>query len=318
MLSQKKYMIFSLLITFFFSPLFAMCSEIQFVIEPEVGYVCLGEPFFMNVSIENKSNRKMVFHITEYRFRFIVKKSNNEPLESTKYRMPSAINARRGQISYIEIEPGEIYSFKLLVSQWFVFPEPGTYTVTCMMDTVNSINDIEDEPVDFSFRQAEYKITVGPKDKERLKEICEKLTNEALNNAGKRYYGESNRARLMWGNSKQARSAQALSYVQDEIALPYMKKFFDIECEEKYNNCMGYKELPLIISYGCRRIDTPEAARVLINFWKGWKKSWGSKLVTELRIWRGKTTNPEIMDIIDKHIKEPPIYDTEKNHLFLN
>jgi hypothetical protein len=102
----------------------------------------------------------------------------------------------------IAVSPGADYKEALVMNQWFPFVTPGGYSVTSQLTS-----DIESEDGSFRAESETSQLNVNPRDPVRLNKICEQLTKEVETAP----------------NADAAQEpALTLSYVDDEIAVPYL------------------------------------------------------------------------------------------------
>ena len=306
---MKQFLMFSI-VFFILFPCQVISAELEINIEPVTDKISLGEPFYINFIFENVGNRTLSFFLVHHGIHFKVTKSGITLLDESDGIMPGAINATKGMYAYIELEPQKTITKKVLFSQWFLFHEIGKYVVSCRMDMKsnndNILNMDKSTPlIVFNFRPKEFIIVIEQKNKDHLKTLCESWIDIALEGANeptKFTEEEMNREimklRIHFGDTKQQDAAKAISFIQDNVALPYLLRLMNTKDSR----------LVIIAKYGFRRIGTLEAAQHLIDIWNN-KGKWhrDTRIKYELRVWRGNTTNNEIMEKIDKYIKEPPL-----------
>jgi len=185
---------------------------------------------------------------------------------------------------------------KVLFSQWFIFPEPGKYHLKLADFYITDSNS--KEKIHFILeKKNNIVIEVLPKNTDRLKQICNNLTNVLLPNINIHATGP------VLSVKEQEKITQQLAFVTDNIAIPYLKSIITT------NN----SDISIIAIHGFRRIGTVEAANALIEIMNSFidanphYKGLISEMQKELRLTRGLTTNTEVMSIIDEEVKEPPL-----------
>ncbi len=104
----------------------------------------------------------------------------------------------------ITVEPGADYKEPLVMNQWFPFATQGTYTLTSRLTS-----DIETEDGSFQTESETAQLHVNPKNPARLNKICEELAKQVVTAPNAHAAQEP---------------ARVLSYVEDEIAVPYLAR----------------------------------------------------------------------------------------------
>jgi len=111
--------------------------------------------------------------------------------------------------------------------------------------------------VDANYVPMKCEINVLPKNSERLKMLCKSFSEVALEteltlpDEWEKFSISNN---MVKGNTKQERAALALSFITDNIALPYLNKVFN-----------EGKIVAEVAIRGFKRINTPEATQILID-----------------------------------------------------
>jgi hypothetical protein len=151
-----------------------MC--VSFLAEsPQVG---LFEPVFAKFSIQNNSNEPIKFDLglnKKAAFEFSIDTPDGKRLRSHPFeQLPDGGLGAKGNVT---LSPGETYTQRLLLNEWYDFPNAGTYTVALSVNfrlqtmTDRQIGSTAPDPI---------AITVGEKNENRLRDICADLTTKAL------------------------------------------------------------------------------------------------------------------------------------------
>jgi hypothetical protein len=175
------------------------------------------------VLVDLGANRKEVFA-----FSFVTP-------DGSKSTVPPKRAEGSAMIGRIPLQPAQSYSQKLLLNEWFDFPTPGQYEISVRLVKPEGsprgfdIYDISQGP---QFRTT---LLIQPRDAALLKKICEMLEAQVFN------------AR----NDEEAIApAEALSYINDPIAVPYLIKALD-----------SRRSVEGFAITGLERIGTDEAVR---------------------------------------------------------
>lgn len=166
--------------------------------------IVLNQPIIATFEAINVSNESVKLSLgADYKenFSFQLTKPN-----LTRVALPRLSRDGVAAIGDILIKPGEKYSLRLILNEWANFDQPGPYTVDGKI--IEKIDTNSEKSIlggsDFSLR-----FEVGPEDKEYLDSICKRLF-ESFENANS-YSGA-------------AEVALALTYVNDAVSIPYLKK----------------------------------------------------------------------------------------------
>lgn len=162
----------------------------------------LHEPVVLEFSVKNETNTAIVLNLGQDRkagYEFSVDPPGGEKLKLRRYRHSGI--ARVGRLS---IEPGQAFSQRLILNEWYDFPTPGRYGLEGRL--VEPIEGTAFEKKDTGFKGV---IQVGPEDVKRLKVICDSLARQVV--ASQTY-------------EDAAQAALALSYVKDPVAVPYLER----------------------------------------------------------------------------------------------
>jgi hypothetical protein len=139
-----------------------------------------------------------------------------------------------GQIGQISLQAGETYSQVLILNEWYDFDVPGNYEVEAQF--TGSIHTEGNAEVQAGGPQ-KIRLTILPRDPRQLAEVCESLSQEAVQASS---YVEARDAAL------------ALSFIQDPIAVPYLERVL-----------REAKLMRVQAANGLARIATPGAIEIL-------------------------------------------------------
>jgi HEAT repeat protein len=104
----------------------------------------------------------------------------------------------------IIVAPGSDYKESLILNQWFSFENEGTYVLASKLTS-----DIETEDGSFAAKGESAQVRVNPRDAARLNKICAELAKQVETAPDAEAAQEP---------------ARALSYVDDPIAVPYLRR----------------------------------------------------------------------------------------------
>ncbi|HKS27352.1 MAG TPA: HEAT repeat domain-containing protein [Pyrinomonadaceae bacterium] len=192
----------------------------------------LREPVILSFTASNESGQARSLDLGQDRkanFLFTVKLPDGKTIQLPQLRREGI--SVPGQVS---LEPGQVYTQRLLLNEWYEFSEPGAYEITARLVTSQAANSSDAASDSPEFRA---RLEIAPLDKGRLKETCSSLLKQ-ITGAG--------------SYSDAAEAALALSYVKDPVAIPFLEKALS----------SGKMVEPVAIS-GLERIDGQEAERVL-------------------------------------------------------
>lgn len=167
----------------------------------------LHEPVFLKLIIKNDLGNSISFDLGHNR------KSNLEftitKPDGTIIQLPRASEEGFGRIGTLKLPAGESYSQRILLNEWYEFPEVGLYKIKASL--VTPITSESGSSLDIE-RSAILDFEVLPANPEVLSSICRNLANSASDNS----------------NASRASDASlALSYVRDPIAVPFLKELLD-------------------------------------------------------------------------------------------
>jgi hypothetical protein len=190
----------------------------------------LHEPVVLEFSVKNETNTRVVLNLGQDRkggYEFSVTPPGGEKLRLRRYAHAGI--ARVGRLS---IEPGLIFSQRLILNEWYDFATPGRYDLEGRL--VEPIEGTAYEERDPGFHGV---IEVGPEDVRKLKVICDSLAKKVVES---RTYEDA------------AQAALALSYVKDPVAVPYLERIL-----------AANKSIQLIAVQGLERVGDDNAIRAL-------------------------------------------------------
>jgi hypothetical protein len=144
---------------------------------------------------------------------------------------------REGMFIYGEVtlEPGESFVLRLALDQWFDFSELGDYVIEGKLG--NPIETLDGSTIEEP-RRFRSGLRVLPRDARRLTSACSNLLSNAMN--------------LPWQEA--ADFAEALSRVNDPVAVPYLEQLLE-----------SGDRLERYAIAGLERVGNLEAVRVLVN-----------------------------------------------------
>lgn len=194
--------------------------------------VTANEPVYVRISVQNGLEEGIVFSSNlDSRIELWV----TEPGGSTVHVRPVA-HGGLVQVSTVPIPPESSGAASALLNELYKFKKPGDYrlkvklTASIRTDSRRLIESVSQD-------SQELRLSVLPRDPQRLEEVCKALAKAAS--------GYSDYAAL-----KEA--ATALSYVEDPVAVPYLQQVM-----AEHNFVSG------IAVRGLVRIGSPEALKVL-------------------------------------------------------
>jgi hypothetical protein len=187
-----------------------------------------------------------------------------------------------GEFGTEYLRPGERYSKKILLNEWYSFDEVGDYRFTVKMklpiikdNTALHFIRSTDE-TDHQTDQAGLTLTVLPRNEAVLKQRCDALIRKL---------------HVARRNDESTPVAVELSYITDPIAIPYMKKLVDEKEETSALN-------------GLTRIGTDEAWEAMIAVTKSkWDKRSAEYAKSLLRQKLLTIRNPNIREKVEVAVR---------------
>jgi hypothetical protein len=168
----------------------------------------LYEPLYATFSVQNNTGEVIQFDLGlnwKDAFEFSITSPDGTVHETG--RLQSDGFGARGLVS---ISPGQTYSQRLLLNEWYDFPTPGTYGVRLTTNLVFQTAKGSSVPA-----TAPDAITVSVSDKndQRLRDLCAELTIKALSEDPPQ--------------DAQSDSAIALSHIRNPIVLPFLQQILE-------------------------------------------------------------------------------------------
>lgn len=166
--------------------------------------ITLNEPVFVDFSVRNTHSETIHFdlgHNRTSRFVFTI----TEPGGVVVYA-PKLSEEGLGLIGEVSLSPGEECTQRLVVNQWYPFPEPGDYVIGVKLASPivsESGAVIEPEP------SGSLSLHVDPRNPARLHQVSDSLYRRATESSDV---------------EQRIEAAIALSYVRDPIAVSYLER----------------------------------------------------------------------------------------------
>ena len=163
--------------------------------------ITLHEPLFIEFSIHNPLGQGVHADLgidRKANFLFSVTRPDGSIVPLPRLKLGGF--RRSGNIT---VAANETYRQSLLVNEWYEFPAPGKYLLRVRF---LGSTQVPSGPLTISDLSDEFLIVVGPRDPNRLKEVCARLANAGTSP----------------DLSVAADAVSALSLVQDLIAVPYL------------------------------------------------------------------------------------------------
>jgi len=206
-------------------------SSVEIVFELPETSVTASEPVYVRLSMDNGLGEEVGFVAGRYSDSYF-DLSVTEPGGKTLQADTTGEGGLR-HVGGISVPAGGSYSQKLLVSRWYQFKVPGDYCLRFRPS--GPVRTASGDLIPFT--PQELTLHVGPRDPDRLSEVCQKLAKAAA--------GHSDLGRLR-------EAADTLSFVVDPAAIPYLAQVL------AYHNLVSE-----IAVEGLARIGGPEALKVL-------------------------------------------------------
>lgn len=221
----------------------AVVDGVDFRLEPSPDGYTLGEPILLNFSAHNTRENAVRFGWNDFDREALVF-SITDP-ENRDYR--DIKQPERGglyDLNTVRLPPGETYSEKIALSQWFAFGLAGQYDVewTAPVHSRDLRRAEGEKPaadIKEGVARGAFRLIIKPRDEQRLNQLCRAWADELLQT---RDY------------SARKSAALALGHVRDDVAVPYIA-----EVIEKRATRVPYATLLA----GLRRIGTAQAEELL-------------------------------------------------------
>lgn len=159
----------------------------------------LFEPVYATFTVENHRNTPIQFDLGLNRkdvFTLSITLPDGSVHQTDKIPYEPELGAN-GRIS---VAPGQVYSQRLLLNEWYDFPAPRTYTVRLM-------TNLEFQPAD------PITVTIGARDDQHLRDLCAVLATKALS--------------YIPPQEEQSEAALALSHIRDPMVVPFLQQVLE-------------------------------------------------------------------------------------------
>jgi hypothetical protein len=204
---------------------------------PQSG-VTLNEPVFADFSIENALDEGVRFDLGHNR------KSHIEftIIYPDRSRSPGLRLSEEGlgRIGRLSLKPKETYRQRLLLNEWYAFPQPGKYKIE---GSLSSPIETESGKAVSPTQPKPLRLQIHERNPERLRQVSETLMRKTLET---------------WDVQEATEAAMALSQIRDPIVVPYLEK-----AVREGRSAWQYA-IP-----GLARIANREAVEILISTLKG-------------------------------------------------
>lgn len=185
----------------------------------------LHEPVVVVLTVRNRSGESAGFDLGrngKENLQFTIRTARGELMKVARVRVEEGI-AFPGEVA---LAPAGVYSREIVLNEWYTFESPGRYLVDGQLLAITN-------------EAGRMELEILPRDAARLRAVCERLAGRAINT---HVYDSASEA------------AQALSYVNDPVAIPFLKKVL----EESFHGKKHAIE-------GLERIATSAAVDVLVK-----------------------------------------------------
>lgn len=169
-----------------------------------VSNITFNEPVFVDFSVRNQHSESIHFdlgHNRKSHFEFTISEPNGSVVHA-----PRLSEEGLGLLGKVTLQPNEKYTQRLVINEWYQFPEPGDYTINVKLASpivTQSGAMIEPEP------SGSLSLHIAPRNLERLRQVCQNL------------YRRASRSSTV---EKKTEATLALSHVRDPIAVSYLEK----------------------------------------------------------------------------------------------
>ena len=199
----------------------------------------LHAPVYAVVSVQNGLSEAIQFSFGRHgksAFEFLLTPPGG--LVALDVRYPTDRDGGLAMVPVETLAPGETYKQRLLLNEWYDFSTPGAYTV----QMVNSSSPFETTTADLTALPLHIEkivVRIGPRDHGQLGRVCRDLLAVVLADRPLQ---------------ERVDAADALSRVQDPVAIPYLKEII----EKSFSSIQPYG------FHGLGRIGNAEATEILI------------------------------------------------------
>jgi hypothetical protein len=193
----------------------------------------LHEPVLVEMRVENGLRQEIRFdlgHNERTKFLILVTQSDGKVIH-----VPRMSEEGAGISGKVSLKPGEAYSHRLILDEWYEFSQPGHYKVEISL--VDPIQTEQGGKVDASTKSI-LSLEIEPRNPGVLIQRCAELADRVEQASS---YAEA------------IEPALALSYVRDEAAVPYLARIIE-----------SHKLVDVIAIPGLGRIATDGAVDILI------------------------------------------------------
>lgn len=164
----------------------------------------LREPVVLTFTVKNSTKGTVTFDLGQDR------KGNYEfwitPPNGMRLKLPQYGHEGMSRVGRLSIEPGETFSQDLILNEWFKFEDVGSYVLQGRLTQPFVVDAGREEQADPGFRAT---IDIKPRDEARLISTCDSLADQIDHSSGYEQW---------------AQAALALSYVDDPVAVPYLRR----------------------------------------------------------------------------------------------
>jgi len=248
-------------------------NDVRLVVSLEASQLGLHEPIYAVFSIENHLSETLDVDLgldnlrirRMATFAFSITDPDGIFLQIPPF--PTYPDGNFGNPARVTIKPGSTYKLRLLLNEWYEFRSIGDYRVGVKTDAVfrtESGRSVLPSTANIIVAR------VGPRNENRLTRICNDLAKlaETSDLAG------------------QVEAIQALSYVRDPVAVPYMKLLFE------NGRLINFFLYPIVQALG--RIGSTDAIDALIANLPTKDADLRSMIVSELRKLESSTTDAKL------------------------
>lgn len=192
--------------------------------------VTLHEPVIAPLVLWNDSSAPVEVNVgqsSEESYRITITRPNGERVTAGKPLWAQGPSALAG-VKKATVAPGQSYTRSLLLNEWATFDRPGIYGVLITLPGAAGV--------------ASFEVEILPRDESRLRDTCERLDKDR-------------RERHSEGDIDPMR---ALSFVADDVAIPYL---VEIASTEYFGTVLGIE--------GLVRVGDLQAVSALASFPQG-------------------------------------------------
>lgn len=176
---------------------------VGFAVPPDTEFQ-VGAPIYFDTAIQNSSTdtvRASMGHHGKWNYEFALVNPDGTTTAIPPYRKYGP-----GPKGLVTIGPNSTRLRRVVLDDWTTLPKPGEYTLKVRLTVLLSTSTNVSWQKEFF---NDLRIVVGPRDPEKLRAMCERLTETALTASDA---------------DVAADAAMTLSYVQDPVAVPFQAK----------------------------------------------------------------------------------------------